>query len=198
MQQEDYLLVQQLKAGDASALSEVIVTHRSKALSTALRMVKDAMVAEEIVQDSFAKAYRNIHQFDGRSRFSTWFFRIVYTTSLNYLQKHRQLPLIEVFSEDDSAEYTEPSIFESLRKEEIESAVRHQLQQMSALYAVVLDLFYVQELSYEEIMEITGMPLGTVKTRLNRGRGILKRALMSKHAELVEDVVNTTIMTGEI
>ncbi|NQW29397.1 MAG: sigma-70 family RNA polymerase sigma factor [Ignavibacteria bacterium] len=187
MQQEDQLLIDRLKNGDGTALTFLVGKYRTKAISTALRMVKDKMLAEEVVQDSFSKVYRNIKSFNGESSFSTWFFRIVYTTSLNYLQRQRRMPLIETFSEDETGEFTEPSVFTKLTSEEIETAIQSELKLMSPLYAVVIDLFYVQECTYDEIVAITGMPLGTVKTRLNRGRSILKNALLQQHSELVSE-----------
>ena len=91
---------------------------------------------------------------------------------------------MEPLDEESDAVWMEPEIFDDLDRETIETVLREELERMAPTYAAVLDLFYVKDCSYAEIVRVTGMPLGTVKTRLNRGRALLKDALLQRLPEL--------------
>lgn len=169
--------------------SVFVEAYRVKAVSMASRMLKNSDDAQDAVQEAFVRAYRNKERFRGDSAFSTWFYRIVYTQCLNTLRKHRSIPIHETIDEDESTVWVEPEIFDSIDRETIDEILRDEMSSMQPLYAVVMDLFYVQECSYEQITNVTGMPLGTVKTRLNRGRQMLKDAVQRRLSvqELAEE-----------
>ena len=154
-----------------------VQSYRDRALSLAIRLVKDSALAEDAVQDAFMKAYRQLSSFRGDAEVSTWFYRIVYTTCLNVLRKERRMPRFESLPEEETFVGMDAGIVESIDQEDLLKAVDSILEDMAPLYAVVLDLFYVKDCGYDEIVKVTGMPLGTVKTRLNRGRKMLKDAL---------------------
>lgn len=156
---------------------DFVDTYRVKAFSMARRMLKNDEDARDAVQESFVRAFRNMHRFRGDASIGTWFYRIVYTTCLNILRSQHRIPLHESLNENEPSVWIEPEIFDTIDKDTIESVLREEMSAMPALYAVVIDLFYVQECSYEQIVRVTGMPLGTVKTRLNRGRLMLRDAI---------------------
>lgn len=143
----------------------------------ARRMLKNDDDACDAVQESFLRPHKSLNTFRGDASLGTWFYRIVYTTCLNILRKQRRLPVHETLNEDESSVWIEPEIFDTIDKITIDEILRKEMSMMPSLYAVVMDLFYVQECSYEQIVKITGMPLGTVKTRLNRGRSWLREAI---------------------
>ncbi|MBI2793512.1 MAG: RNA polymerase sigma factor [Ignavibacteria bacterium] len=159
---------------------DFVDTYRVKALSMARRMLKNDEDARDAVQESFVRAFRNMHKFRGDASIGTWLYRIVYTTCLNILRSQHRMPLHESLNENESPVWIEPEIFDTIDQATIEDILQEEMSAMPTLYAVVMDLFYVQDCSYEQIVSITGMSLGTVKTRLNRGRLMLRDAIRSR------------------
>jgi len=179
-------VVERVLSGDREAFGSVVAAYQRKAYGLALQMLKNEVEAQDAVQDAFVRAYRGLKTFEGQSTFATWFYRIVYTTCLNVLRRQRRLPLMEELSEDTEGVGFEPEIFEQLDRELLERVLAEELERMSPMYAAVLDLFYVKECSYAEIVRVTGMPLGTVKTRLNRGRTMLREAVLQRIPETAD------------
>lgn len=168
------------------AFSTLVTTYKDRALSLALRLLKDRDDAEDALQEAFVKAYQGMAAFRGEAQTGTWFFRIVYNTCLNVLKKRRRQPVHDVLDEDIASVWTEPAVFDTIDRAVLEDVLREELECMPPLYAAVMDLFYVQECSYEQICRITAMPLGTVKTRLNRGRSLLRAAVLARCPDLVD------------
>lgn len=177
-------IIERAAAGDGEAVGYLVGAYQQRALSLAVRMLKDRSEAEDAVQEAFIRMYRSLASFRFDSNFSTWFYRIVYTTCLNVLRSQRRMPLMDQIDEETAPSWVEPEIFETMDRELIESVLQEEFANMSPTYAAVMDLFYVKECSYEEIVRVTGMPLGTVKTRLNRGRSALRDALLKRLPEL--------------
>lgn len=181
-------IIERAASGDGAAVRDIVEAFQQRALSLALRMLKDRSSAEDAVQESFIRMYRSLSNFRYDSQFSTWFYRIVYTTCLNVLRAQRRMPLMDPLDEETAPVWIEPEVFDHLDRSLIESVLMEEFANMSPTYAAVMDLFYVKECSYEEIVRVTGMPLGTVKTRLNRGRAVLRDALVKRIPELRSSV----------
>lgn len=177
-------IIERAASGDGAAVRDIVEAFQQRAMSLALRMLKDQSTAEDAVQESFIRMYRSLANFRYDSQFSTWFYRIVYTTCLNVLRAQRRMPLMDPLDEETTPSWIEPEVFDQLDRSLIESVLMEEFANMSPTYAAVMDLFYVKECSYEEIVRVTGMPLGTVKTRLNRGRAALRDALLKRIPEL--------------
>lgn len=180
----DAEIIDRVLSGDQQAYALLVAAYQRKALSLAQRLMLNAHEAEDLVQDSFVKAYTSLASFRRGSSFSTWFYRIVYTTCLNALQKQRRMPIAQPLDEDVAPSWIEPAAFDELDAETVEQVLREEMSLMPPLYAAVMELFYGEECSYEQIVKITGMPLGTVKTRLNRGRMYLRTALLKRCPDL--------------
>lgn len=181
-------IIERAASGDGAAVRDIVEAFQQRAMSLALRMLKDRSSAEDAVQESFIRMYRSLSNFRYDSQFSTWFYRIVYTTCLNVLRAQRRMPLMDPLDEETAPVWIEPEVFDHLDRSLIESVLMEEFANMSPTYAAVMDLFYVKECSYEEIVRVTGMPLGTVKTRLNRGRAVLRDALVKRIPELRSSV----------
>lgn len=177
-------VVRLVRSGDASAFRFLVDRYKQKALSLAVRLLKDEHAADDALQESFIKAYTALGGFRNDATFATWFYRIVYTTCLNALKKQKRAFVHEGLDEETLVRGFVDVDITSLDDTLVEETIREELAKMSPLYASVMDLFYVQECSYEDIVKITGLPLGTVKTRLNRGRHALRQALLKKIPEL--------------
>jgi RNA polymerase sigma-70 factor (ECF subfamily) len=154
-------------------------------MALALRMLRNRLDAEEALQDAFVRAYRGLEGFEEGSTFGTWFYRILYNVCLTRLGA-RKADIESVDFSDESGEQFDPSILAcdglagEIEARDITRMVHQTLDELPPKYATILSLFYLQERSHEEIVEITAMPIGTVKTHLFRARELLRKALVRR------------------
>lgn len=173
------LIIDKVKSGDLSAFNVLIDEYKNMAFTLALKLMKSREDAEEVTQDAFLKAYTKIHQFEGKSKFSTWLYTIVYHTALTRLRK-KQLPIdhTQLGQEENLTAYSESDKeWRRLQKEERSSYIQLALSKLSSEDQVAITLFYLNENSLQEICEITGWELSNVKVRLHRARKRLLKAL---------------------
>ncbi|KXL53479.1 ECF RNA polymerase sigma factor SigW [Anaerotignum neopropionicum] len=178
-------LISQAKQGDLAAFEALILQHEKIVYNVALRMMNHTEDAKDISQEVFLKAYRNIANFDERSAFSTWIYRITVNTCIDEMRKRKgkqTLFLDNEFEDEegtwkqevaDSGETPEESLMRKEEKNEILLA----LKTISEDYKTVFILRDIRGLSYDEIAEITGLALGTVKSRISRARNHLKKEI---------------------
>ncbi len=175
------LIIDKVKSGDLSAFNVLIDEYKNMAFTLALKLMKSREDAEEVTQDAFLKAYTKIHQFEGKSKFSTWLYTIVYHTALTRLRK-KQLPVdhSQLGQEENLIGYSESDKeWRKLQKEERSSYIQLALSKLSADDQVAITLFYLNENSLQEICEITSWEISNVKVRLHRARKRLLKALES-------------------
>lgn len=180
----DETIIQQALQGHQSAFTTLVKRYESYVFTLALRMVKNPEDAREVAQDSFLRAFRYLGDFRGEARFSTWLYRIVFTTALNHLRKTKP----EIRALDDNFKQIpdlEPdSVFEENDKIiTLQTAMKH----LSPDDAGILTLFYWYEQSLDEICSVTGLSLTNAKTKLCRARQRLKAILNSQFAETLKD-----------
>ncbi len=157
----------------------------------AVRMTRSRRDAEDLVQDTFLRAFRFFHRFEPGSNMRAWLFRILKNNYINQYRKLRRTPdqvewsQVEAFYERIAADdqvrrhrNPEEKLLESLIDERIESAIR----ELPAAYRAVVLLNFVEEMSYREIAAVLEVPMGTVMSRLHRGRKMLQQALASGFA----------------
>lgn len=177
--------IRRIRAGDMQSFSCLVAKYERMAFTIAYRIVGNREDAEEVVQDAFLKMYRSLAAFQGESKFSSWFYRIVYRTAIDSIRGRHffedigQAEKLEVSqSEQESAE----AALELRERREMVSAV---LKRLPASESLLLTLYYLEECSVEEIGTITGLSESNVKTRLFRGR---------KHFyELLDESMKTTL-----
>jgi RNA polymerase sigma-70 factor, ECF subfamily len=149
-----------------------------------LRIVRRADVAEELAQDAFVKAWRALGRFDPTRKFSSWLFKIAHNTALDALRRRGE----ETLSLDApvGGSETPPELpadpraedaLERLTSREAARALERAIAELRPAYREILLLRFAEELSYDEIAEITGAPLGTVKVHLFRARRELARRM---------------------
>lgn len=166
------LIIAKVKQGDMLAFNALIDEYKAMAFTLALKLMKNREDAEEVAQDAFVKAYKNIGQFEGKSKFSTWLYTIVYNTALTRLRK-KQLDMqdIDSHSVEDLTHHAESDAeWRRLQKDERSSYIKQALGRLVSEDQVVITLFYLEENSLAEICEITGWELSNVKVRLHRAR----------------------------
>ncbi|MFM7775034.1 MAG: RNA polymerase sigma factor [Candidatus Kapaibacterium sp.] len=165
--------------GDHGAFRVIVHTYSPRLHAVIRRMIRDTDTERDILQEVFTKAFLQLPRFRGDASLGTWLHRIAYTTSLNHLRSIQRAPRHEELNEEEFVS-VHATLFDDMDGEHIRTVLREQVENLPPVYAVVIDLFYVQECKYEQIATITGAPIGTVKARLNRGRKMLRDAVMSK------------------
>lgn len=174
-------LVARALASDAEAFDRLVDESYAMAYATAYRLIGDADAASDATQEAFVRAYTSLRTFRGTSSFMTWLYRIVVNVSLDMLRRRSRAPerLVEDADPDRTIAMIDPSqdVQGHVERHERQAAVLRALQRLSHDHRTVLVLFDLNGLAYEEIAEVLGVPLGTVKSRLNRARLALREAL---------------------
>ena len=179
----DEEIVRRVLAGDKRAFGELVDRHKDKAMTLALRMLKHREEAEEALQDAFVRAYHALPRFEWKASFSTWLYRIVYNVCASSLGKRSQTVHVSLNDEDEQTldvSSEDPAPDSAYEFREIRAAVTEEIEGLPEIYAGILTLFFVNDQSYEQIVEVTRLPLATVKVRLFRGRVLLKDAVAKR------------------
>ena len=172
----DDIFIQKILAGDSEAFRHIITKYKDMAYSIAMSVIKDEFYAEEILQVSFLKAFDKLNTFKGRSKFSTWFYRIVINESFKYVKKHKTefVDFVENFPEISNE--INNSIL-NLVEDDQKYFINEALKKISSKESLVLRLFYLEENSVEEIGNITGWSASNIKVILHRARINLRHIL---------------------
>jgi len=174
----DEELVRRYLAGDAQAFAILVDRHSPRVYNVALRMLGDPDEARDATQDAFLTVVRKAKQFRGEAAFSTWLHRIAVNACYDILRKRRRQPLLRrVDDEADAIPETGPSVADHADEAAGSIDVSRALQAIPHEYRIVLVLADVQDLPYEEIARTLDVPIGTVKSRIHRGRVALARAM---------------------
>ncbi len=176
--------IKQVKKGDQNAFAEIVDLYKDKIYQLCYRMLGNAHEAEDIAQEAFIRAYVNIHTYDMNKKFSTWLYRIATNLSIDRIRKKKPDYYLdaEVSGTDGLTMYSQIAAEAALPEEELETMELQQTIQAEILklpdkYRTVIVLKYIDELSLIEISEILDIPIGTVKTRIHRGREALRKQL---------------------
>lgn len=175
---DDQFHIGQVKRGNLASYTFLVNKYKNMAFTIALKILPNAQDAEDAAQESFIKAYQQIGTFEGKSKFSTWLYTIVYRTSVSKLQERR----IAVTSIDDDLgdsydyTYTEPPV-QALLASERDRFVKEAINRLPKIEALIVTLYYLDENSVEEISEITGLTASNIKVKLFRARKVLGQEL---------------------
>jgi RNA polymerase sigma factor (sigma-70 family) len=185
MSDRDREIIQKVLDGDVKAFGLLVDRHKAKAMTLAMRILKNREDAEEALQDAFIRVYRALSSFEWKSSFSTWFYRIVYNTCATAAGKKNRLHPLSIDMEDEDGLKTEIVSDElqpdmKLESDEFSKIVNEEIEKLPVVYGSTFTLFAIQNLSYEEIIQVTGLPLGTVKARLFRARAMLREAIVKR------------------
>ena len=183
----DAMLIERFQNGDTTAMDTLISRHQARAYQYAYRLTRDRDVAADVVADAFVRVYRAAHTFKGQSAFTTWLYRILTNCFLDMRKKASSRPTVSL----DASLQTEDGALERQLEsegktphEEAERAERGRavalaVEQLPEYQRQMITMFHVDMLSYEEIAEQMDLPIGTVKSRLNRARLGLRHQLES-------------------
>ena len=176
----DLEIIESLRNGNHSDYSLLIDKYKNKAFSMLVRMLKNEMDAEEVLQDSFLKAFNGLKNFKNEAKFSTWLYRIVYNTGLTRLSGKLRKMENETSSIDDKLELQSNNDDINLEKADLNKFIHGMINQLPHKYATVINLFYIDGMSCEEISEVMNNTVVNVKVILHRSRNALKDLLISK------------------
>lgn len=176
--------IKQVIKGDQDAFAEIVEIYSNSIFQLGYRMLGNRHEAEDIAQEAFIRAYVNIKSFNQDLKFSTWLFRIATNLCIDRIRKKKPDYYLdaEVSGTDGLTMYSQLSSNSPLPENELESlelqeTVQNEILKLPEKYRSVIVLKYMEELSLNEISEILDMPLGTVKTRIHRGREALRQQL---------------------
>ncbi len=174
----DAELVRQVLNGNNNAFRFLVAKHQRLVVHIVGRIVQRQEDVEDVCQEVFIKVFRKIQYFRGDSRLSTWIAKVAYNTSVSYIRRRRkeensydEQPLLIAAEKDESLNQ------KVVEREEAKKYLMEFIEKLPLQYRTVLTLFHLEEFSYREIEEITGMPEGTIKSYLSRARKLLKDQL---------------------
>ncbi|WP_073202970.1 RNA polymerase sigma factor SigW [Gracilibacillus kekensis] len=173
-----------VKKGDQSAFEDIVSFYQNKVFAICYRMIGNRHEAEDIAQEAFIRAYINIQSFDENRKFSTWLYRIATNLTIDKIRKKKPDYYLdaEIKGADGLNMYAQLPADQALPEEEVESLemqsyIQQEIMQLPEKYRTIIALRFINELSLKEISEILEIPVGTVKTRVHRGREALRKRL---------------------
>lgn len=173
-------LVQRAQAGDADALGALLTQHYQRVFAVCFRMMGSRPVAEDQAQEALLRISRGLSTFQGTAAFGTWCHRIATTTCLDELRKQRRRPTTASLAGGDGSEIEMTDgvdITTAIEWKEVRTDIRNALDALPAEFARAVVMRDVLELDYSEIAELTGVAVGTIKSRISRGRAMLAELL---------------------
>jgi RNA polymerase sigma factor (sigma-70 family) len=188
--QNDIEIISRVLKGETNAFAELVNKYQGYVFTLALRYTPNREDAEEIAQDCFVKAFRSLADFRGDSKFSTWLYTIVYTTSITFLRKKK----LDTYSLDNEKTFELADNKDSgMNANQVEqksklAMVNKAIAMLSPDDAQVITLFYKAEQNLEEIAKILGIEPNTVKVRLHRARTRLKEKMETYFSQEVSDL----------
>lgn len=175
----DSIVSQPAPKGDRE-FRRLVQEHQEQVLRLAASFVRDAALADDVAQEVFLKAYRNLQRFRGQSKVGTWLYRITINTCHDFLRKKKRLhslaDVLETEAMETSPKKNDGGEWES---RELGALIQKEIDALPFQYKSLLVLKDLQELSYREIAETLGLRPGTVQTRILKARSILRRQLES-------------------
>jgi RNA polymerase sigma-70 factor (ECF subfamily) len=162
--------IERVKGGDREAFGGLVDTYKDMVYTLCLRMLTSEADAEEAAQDVFVKAFRSIGNFQAKSKFSTWLYRIAYNHCISVIRKKvKMIDLVDEVPEGEP-DKGEMNGLESLSAEERSKYLKMAIDSLAETDAVVVTLFYYDELSLEEIAKVTGLSNSNIRIKLHRSR----------------------------
>ncbi|MBT3249801.1 MAG: RNA polymerase sigma factor [Candidatus Pacebacteria bacterium] len=172
----DEEVVEITRTKNKEAYSEVVRRYQEKLMRYARYLVKDEARAADVVQDAFIKAFIKLNSFDTKRQFSSWIYRIVHNEAINLINKYKkEQPLLEDFDFESNV-----NVEEEYTKKEVKKMVKDCLEEIPLLYREPLSLYFLEEKSYVEISDILRIPTGTVGTRINRAKLVMRKKCQLK------------------
>lgn len=178
------------RGGDRRAFAELVELYKDKLYHLAYRMLNQSHEAEDVVQETFLRVYTNLHRYDETQKFSTWIYRIATNLCIDRLRKRKANYSLDAEMPDgEGADWYSllPSDQATPESEvvlsEMQGHIRAAIETLPEKYKSVVILRYLHDMSLQEIGDVLGMPVTTVKTRVHRGREFLRKKLEPEYGD---------------
>lgn len=179
-------LMEHFQGGYEEGFNELVQRYRDRLHNFLYRYTHDHQDCEDLVQETFLRVYRSRHSYERIAKFSTWMYTIALNLAKSLYKKKKRMTMVTIHKDpsdpddhamklEDSTILPDESLHEKLCMDQLEKA----LMELNGDFREVVVLRDIQQLAYDEIAEITGLPMGTVKSRINRGRAQLQELLES-------------------
>jgi RNA polymerase sigma-70 factor, ECF subfamily len=174
----DFQLVEQTLAGSEEAFRALVVRYERRVYNLLVRMLRNPALAEELAQETFLKAFTHLRSFDPGYKFSNWILKIAHNAAIDLMRRRgpQEVPLDEPGPREEArrdAWLVDPNsgaAAESVERDDLGRLLRAAMDRLRPEYRKVVVLRYQEELSYEDVAEVTGLPVGTIKSHLHRAR----------------------------
>ncbi|MEL6811113.1 MAG: sigma-70 family RNA polymerase sigma factor [Bacteroidota bacterium] len=186
----DRHLVKRVLEGDTYAFETIITCTQGLVIHIVYKMIENQQDREDLIQEIYLKAYHRLSSFKFKSQLSTWIGAISYNTCINFLEK-RKIPIVQMDGDEDNelGNLADPNLTRFVANEtdshmlskERSQILQAEMEKLSPLYKTLITLFHKEELSYDEISKITGLPIGTLKSYLFRARRVLRDNLLNRY-----------------
>ena len=182
MSDDDRRLIAECLGGRREAFGELVSRYQGRLYNAAARLVDGPEDAADVVQDAFLNAYQSLHTFKGDAEFFTWIYRIAFNTAISLRRKKKATLSLDASRNGehgrepiDASEYVKPGA--ALERSEEETLLHSALARLSGEHRDVLVMKDIDGLKYEEIADVMGVPIGTIRSRLHRARLELRELL---------------------
>lgn len=177
----DKELVEKAKKGDDNAFEQLLFRYEKQIFGYLLRFVNQKENAEDVTQETFIKVYRSLATFDPEYKFKTWLYTVATHTAYDWLRKAKRNHELFIIDDPENEFETidESTAYNDLEMKENKELIDNAIQKIKPAYQTVIQMFYRDELSYEEIAQVLNLPLNTVKTHLSRAKKALSKELES-------------------
>jgi len=172
----DLELVVRAQKGDTEAFSELVNRHQQMVYNVAYRFMRNAAQAEDAAQEAFLKAFRLLAGFRGDCHFSTWMYRVTASVCLNELERRKRRAEVALMPAHQGQE--KPSGLDTL---DLPEMIGHCVGKLPAQYKKVITLYYLKEVSFEDVAKLMEIPRGTLKTWMYRARAQLRKILEKEY-----------------
>lgn len=177
-------LIEQYLAGEDKAFAELVEQSLKPVFYFTWKLVKDVKDAEDITQEVFFRAWKNIKRFDPKKSFKVWLFSIARNAAIDFLRKKKEMPFSD-FDDEEGNNILEETLSDPaplpddlLEQENIVEITDWALVKLEAIDSLILTLYYKEELTFEELAVILDMPMNTVKSRQRRALAQLRQLLL--------------------
>ena len=179
MAEPDLATLRRAQAGDRDAIAELVTGQQRYVYSIAMSLMRDPAEAADLTQDAFVRVLKSLGTYRGETKFTTWLYRLVVNIGLDRLRR-RGRPLVRMDEDPDFDVASEDPLLDApdvVERLEQAAMVRRALDELPDAQRLALTLHYFDELRYEDIADVMGVPLNTVKSHIRRGKERLARAL---------------------
>jgi RNA polymerase sigma-70 factor (ECF subfamily) len=171
--EDDETIVVRVVAGQKDRFRHLVKRHERAVYGMGMSFLRNGEDAADFTQDVFLKAYHNLSCFEGRSRFSTWLYKIAYNTAVNNVTRKREYQSLATEDQVIDGDTPERRLLRAAAREAVLGAVR----ELPERYRICVDLFFFYDRSYQEIEVITGFPVNTIKSHVFRAKKLLRDKL---------------------